>query len=144
MPKRRRRRRPGKKHKIIFVTHSLSRLYRSLLFASVVVWSVWWVAPYSGSIFMPPNDQYLKLIGFGLMGLMLAAFMLRNRGYIQARDGYVRLQGIFFRIRIPYSRVENVQMAVFREVYRGVKLSWASRRFFKKHYKETVATLILK
>jgi hypothetical protein len=35
-------------------------------------------------------------------------------------------------------------MASFREIYRGVDLNWASRRFLKPYFKDTVATLPLK
>jgi hypothetical protein len=143
MANRRRRSKPGKKHKNFFVTHSMNRIWRRLLLGSIAIWAAWWMAPYSGSFFMPPFDQYLEYAGYGLMELSLLAFLLRNRGFIQARDRFVRLQGVFFRIRIPYSIIENVRMAVFRDVYRGVKLPWATRRFFKKYYRETVATLIL-
>ncbi|MEN8240704.1 MAG: hypothetical protein ABFS17_02190 [Chloroflexota bacterium] len=143
MAKPRRRSKPGKKHKNLFVTHSMNRIWRRLLVASILIWAAWWAAPYAGSFLRPPFDLYLEYAGLASLGLTLLAFLMRNRGFIQARGKFVHLRGVLFRIRIPYERIDNVRMAVFREVYRGVKLSWAQRRFFKKHYKETVATLIL-
>lgn len=134
---------PGKKHQNLFVTHSMNRICRKMGAASILIWTAWWMAPYAGTFFRPPFDLYLENAGYALLGITLLTFLLRKRGFVQARGRFVRLGGVLFRVRIPYEQIENVRMAVFREVYRGVKLSWAERRFFKKHYKETVATLIV-
>jgi hypothetical protein len=140
-----RRSKPGKKHRIIFITHSMNRVWRNLLFADVVLWIVWWMAPYSPSpYFIPPNDKYLAYAGFIFLGFMILALLMRGRGYIQARDRYVLLRVPFFRLRIPYHDIENVRMASFREIYQDVDLNWASRRFLKPYFKNTVATLLLK
>lgn len=145
MAKRRKRSKPGKKHRIIFISHSLKRVWRNLLFADLVLWIIWWVAPYFDSpYFLPPNDQYLALGALILLFFMFLAFFLRSRGFIQARDGHILLRVPLFRLKIPYTHVENVRMASFREIYRGVDLNWASRRFLKPYFNETVATLMLK
>jgi hypothetical protein len=145
MAKKRKRTRPGKKHRIIFISHSLKRVWRNLLFADIVLWIVWWVAPYSGSpYFLPPNDLYLAIAAIFLLFVMFVVFFLRSRGFVQAREGHILLRVPLFRLKIPYTHVENVRMAAFREIYRGVDLNWAMRRFLKPYFKETVATIILK
>lgn len=145
MAKKRKRSKPGNKHQIIFISHSLKRVWRNLLFADIVLWIVWWVAPYSGSpYFLPPNDQYLAYAAIVLLFLMFLVFFLRGRGFIQAREGHILLRVPLFRLKIPYTHVENVRMAAFREIYRDVDLNWSSRRFLKPYFRETVATLRLR
>jgi hypothetical protein len=145
MAKKGMRSKPGKKHRIIFITHSLNRVWRNLLFADVVIWIVWFWAPYSGSpYFMPPYDQYLFYAGTILFGLMVLAFLFRKSGYVQAKTNHVLLRVPIFRLRIPFDYIENVRMASFREIYKGVNLNWAARRFLKPYFRETVATLPLK
>lgn len=138
------RSKPGKKHRIIFITHSMNRIWRNLLFAEIIIWIVWWAAPYSGSFFEPPNDRYLEYAGYVFLGLFLLAFLLRRRAFVQARESDVLLQVPFFRLKIPYKDVVNVRMASFREIFRDIDLNWASRRFLKPYFKETVATLHLR
>lgn len=144
MARKSRRSKPGKKHRIIFVTHSMNRVWRNLLFAAAVVWIVWWSAPYTGSIFSPPNDFYLEYAGYVLLGLMLLIFLLRNQAWIQAREKHVVIRVPFFRLRIPYANIENVRMSSFRELHRGVALNWSARRFLKPYFRTTVAALLLK
>jgi hypothetical protein len=134
---------PGKKHQNLFVTHSMNRIWHRTGAVSILIWGAWWMAPYAGSFLRPPFDLYLQYAGYLCLGVTLLAILLRKRGFVQARARFVRIGGVFFRVRVPYERIDNVRMAVFREVYRGVKLSWPQRRFFKKYYKETVATLIV-
>lgn len=145
MAKKRKRSKPGKKHRIVFVSHSMTRVWRNLLFADIILWIVWWAAPYAGtSYFMPPNDQYLAYAGATILALVILVLLMSGRGYIQARQDHILLRVPLWRLKIPYTHVENVRMAAFREIYRGVDLNWAMRRFLKPYFKETVATVILK
>jgi len=83
MAKPRRRSKPGKKHKNLFVTHSMNRIWRRLLIVSILIWAAWWAAPYAGSFLRPPFDLYLEYAGYAFLGLTLLAFLMRNRGFIQ-------------------------------------------------------------
>ena len=116
MAKPSRRSKPGKKHKNLLVTHSMNRIWRRLLITSILIWGAWWAAPYAGSFLRPPFDLYLAYAGSGIVGIMMLAFLIRNRGFIQARGKYVHLRGVLFRVRIPYEQIDNVRMAVFSDV----------------------------
>ena len=145
MAPKRKSSKPGKKHKIILIAHSMHRIWRSLLLADLIAWLVWFLAPYSGIVYlMPPNDIYLFYSGLGLFALMALVFLVRKRGYVQARTKFVLLQAPFFRHRIRYEDIANVRMLPLRQVYKGVNLSWSARRFLMPYFTQTAAVLLLK
>lgn len=134
---------PGNKHSIIFVRHSLTRLFRNLLFATVIIWIVWWLAAYTPGPFRPPNDKYLAWAGIALSTLVLLVFFLRRRGFVQARSNHIMLGLPFFRLKIPYTNVENMSMAQFRDLYAQRKLSWSQKRFLSPYMIHTVSVINL-
>ena len=140
---KKRKSQPGEKHRLIFVRHSLTRLFRNLLFATVIIWGVWWVAPYFPGPFSPPNDQYLFWAGTGLFGLMVFVFLIRQRGFVQARSNHVLIALPFFRVKIPYTNIENVRMVQFKDLYEKKKMSWAQKRFLTHYFAQTVSTINL-
>lgn len=54
---------PGKRHTILFIPHSINRILRNLLVLDIVIWVTWWFAPYGALSFAPPNDNYMLLAG---------------------------------------------------------------------------------
>lgn len=133
----------GEKHVIIFVRHSLTRLYRHLLIDSLLVWGLWWAAAYVPGPFRPPNDKYLAWAGTALLILMLFVFLIRQRGFVQARSNHVLLALPFFRLKIPYTNIENMRMSQFRDLYDQSKLSWSQKRFLTPYMIHTVSVIHL-
>ncbi len=133
----------GEKHILIFVRHSLTRLFRNLLFATVIIWGVWWVAPYFDGPFTPPNDQYLFWGGVGLAALTIFVFLVRRRGFVQARSNHVLIAMPFFRLKIPYTNIESTRMEQFKDLYEKQKMSWAQKRFLTHYFAQTVSTINL-
>lgn len=140
---KKRKTQPGEKHVIIFVRHSLTRLFRNLLFATLIFWIVWWIAPYTPGPFRPPHDKYLYWAGTGLGITTIIVFLLRRRGFVQARSNHILLALPFFRLKIPYSNIENVRMVRFKDLYDREKLSWAQKRFLSPYFHQTVSTINL-
>jgi hypothetical protein len=132
----------GQKHRILFIPHSLNRLWRYLMFLDIVIWVVWWFAP-DDPIFAPPRDEYLFYAGIAVLILMLFFFLIRRWGYVQARYDHVRIVVPFYRLKIPYSRIKTVRMEEFRKLFKYRKLKWADKRFLKPYFWKTVATLHL-
>ena len=131
----------GEKHSIIFIRHSLTRVFRNLIFAIVIIGVIWWVAPYTPGPFQPPNDVYIQWLGIFLLIVMILSLLLRNSGFVQARLTYILLAIPFFRIKIPYDVVENVRMVQFRDLYDRKKMSWSEKRFLSPYFPKTVATI---
>lgn len=134
---------PGARHIIIFVRHSLTRLFRYLLLATLIIWVIWWTAPYSPGPFRPPNDKYLAWAGTGLFILMMLVFLVRHRGFVQARSNHVLLALPLFRLKIPYTNIENMRMAQFKDLYEQKKLSWSQKRFLTPYMIHTVSVIHL-
>ena len=144
MAKKRKRSRPGKRHRILFVRHSLNRVWRNLLFADLIVWVVWWAAPYARWEFQPPRDQYLFYAGIIILVIMLGVFLLRNRGFVQVRDQHVLLAMPLFRTRLPYANIENVRMMQYGDGQDQTKQGWSVRRFMKPYRGKTMTALYMK
>ena len=133
----------GTKYRMIFVRHSLTRVFRNLMFATVIILLVWWVAPYAPGFFRPPNDIYLLwLAGLLLVGMILS-LLFRNSGFAQAKKKHLLLKVPIFWVRIPYDLIENVRMVVFKDLYDLKKLSWAQRRFLTPYVHKTVVRVNL-
>jgi len=136
--------RPGFKHAILFIPHSINRIWRNLLLLDIVIWVSWWFAPYGAAIFAPPNDIYLMSFGMFVLLLILFLVMIRNWGYVQALPTHVKIVVPFFQLRIPYKYIDNVRMMEFRQLFNYRELNWADKRFLQPYFRETVATLHLK
>lgn len=136
---------PTLKHRIIFIPHSLNRVWRNLLLLDVVLWVTFWFAPYTNSFFSPPlRDLYLLYAAVLCLGLMLLFFLIRNWGSVQAREDHVRVVVPFYRLKIPYDLIKDVRMTEFRKIFDFKTLSWANKRFLRYYRKKVVATLHLK
>jgi hypothetical protein len=135
---------PGHRHTILFIPHSLNRICRNLMVLDIVIWVTWWFAPYGARAFAPPNDRYLMLAGVFFLVLILFFFMIRNWGYVQAYSDHVKVVVPFYHIKIPYRYIDNVRMTEFRRLFDYKELSWANKRFLQPYFKDTVATLHLK
>jgi hypothetical protein len=136
-----RKKNSGEKHPIIFIRHSLTRVFRNLIFINLIIAIIWWVAPYTPGPFQPPNDFYLQWLGIFLLVVMILALLFRNSGFVQARSNHILLAIPFFRLKIPYSIVENVRMVQFRDLYDRKKMSWSEKRFLNPYFPKTVATI---
>lgn len=133
----------GKKFRILFVTHSLTRIFRNLLFITVITLGIWWAAPYTPGFFRPPNDVYLLWAAVLFMLLMILALFFRNYSIIQARPGFILIRVPFFRLRIPYDQVENVRMVLFKDLYDKKTMTWSQRRFLSHYLPRTVVRINL-
>ena len=138
-----RKRTSGEKHSIIFIRHSLTRVFRNLIFINVIIGVIWWVAPYTPGPFQPPNDVYIQWLGIFLLVVMILSLLLRNGSFVQARPTYVLLAIPLFRLKIPYDLVQNVRMVQFRDLYDRKKMSWSEKRFLNPYFPKTVATINL-
>ena len=134
---------PGRKHRILFVRHRYNRLWRVMLLADIIIWILWWGVAYIDSYFSPPNDIYLMYFGLGLFVLMLVVFFMRNRGFVQAKTTYVLLALPLFRIRIPYTQIENVRLVLYKDIYEKIKLSGATKRFMRPYQNQTMTAIVL-
>ena len=108
----------GKKFRIIFVRHSLTRIFRNLLFITVIILGLWWAAPYTPGFFRPPNDVYCLWAAVVFLVLMVFALFFRNYSVIQARPRFLLIRVPFFRLKIPYELVENVRMVLVQRPLR--------------------------
>jgi hypothetical protein len=135
---------PGFRHTILFIPHSMNRIWRTLMLLDVVIWVTWWFAPYGARVFTPPNDRYLLLAGTFILVLILFFFMIRNWGYVQAHTTYVKVVVPFYQLNIPYKYIEGVRMTEFRRLFDYSEMSWVDKRFLRPYFRETVATLHLK
>lgn len=136
---------PAPKHRILFIPHTLNRVWRNLLLLDVVLWVTFWFAPYTNSFFSPPlNDLYLMYAAVVCLGLMLLFFSIRHWGSVQAREDHVRVVVPFYRLKIPYDLINDVRMTEFRKIFDFKTLSWANKRFLRYYRKKVVATLHLK
>lgn len=133
----------GTKFRIIFVKHSLTRVFRTLLFGTVLILLAWWIAPYTPGFFSPPNDIYLVWLGILFVVLMVMALFFRNRAYAQARPKFLQIKVPLVRVRIPYDLIENVRMVMLKDVYDKKKMNWAQRRFLTHYFPKTVVTVNL-
>lgn len=133
----------GQKHSMIFIRHSLTRIFRNLIFVNIIIGVVWWVAPYTPGPFQPPNDFYIQWLGIFLVVIMLLALLLRNTSFVQAKPTHILLAIPFFRLKIPYANVQNVRMVQFRDLYDRKKMSWSQKRFLNPYFPKTVATINL-
>jgi hypothetical protein len=136
--------RPGQRHTILFIPHSINRIWRTFMLLDIVIWATWWFAPYGASAFAPPNDRYLLLAGVFFFVIVLFFFMIRNWGYVQAYPNYVKVVVPFYNLKISYRFIESVRMTEFRRLFVYKELSWGNKRFLRPYFKETVATLHLK
>lgn len=140
----RKRKKTGNKHRIIFVRHSLNRVWRNLIVFDIILWGAWWMAPYtSDNFFSPPNDVYLFIGGIVLFVLVILAILMRNSAYVQAHRKHLLLSVPFFWVRIPYEKIENVRMVRYQDLWVKEGLSWANRRFMRPYRSQTVATIHL-
>ena len=134
----------GTKHRIIFIRHSLNRVWRNLIVVDIILWGLWWVAPYiPGAFFRPPYDVYLMLAGWGLLAMVILALILRNSAYVQARSKSILLKLPLFRVNIPYENVEAVRMVQYNTLFDKKSMSWANKRFMRPYRPQTMSTLIL-
>lgn len=133
----------GEKHSIIFIRHSLTRVFRNLIFVNFIVGIIWWVAPYTPGPFQPPNDVYIQWLGVALLVVMILALLFRNSGFVQAKSNHILLAIPFFRLKIPYTIVENVRMVQFKDLYDRKKMSWSEKRFLNPYFPKTMATINL-
>lgn len=133
----------GKRHRILFIRHSLTRISRNYFFVLIILLILWWVAPYAPGFFRPPNDIYLLWGSIVLAIGMLLALFFRSRAFVQARKRHVLIKIPLFRLRIPYERIENVRMVMFRDLYEKKKLGWAQKRFLSYYFPKTVVTINL-
>lgn len=138
-----RKRTSGEKHTMIFVRHSLTRVFRNLIVVNILIGVIWWVAPYTPGPFQPPNDAYILGFGIILLSVMFLSLLLRNSGFAQAKSDHILLAIPFFRIKIPYTIVENVRMVQFKDLYERKKMSWSQKRFLTPYFPKTVATINL-
>lgn len=140
----RKRRKSAQKHRIIFIRHSLNRVWRNLIVIDVILWGAWWMAPYTpGDYFKPPNDVYLFIGACALFALVILSMLMRNSGFVQAQSRHVMLAVPFFRLRIPYSNIESVRMVRYQDIWDKKGLSWANKRFMRPYRSQTVATINL-
>jgi len=121
----------------------MTRVFRNLLFATLVLLLVWWVAPYTPGYFRPPNDIFLIWIALLFMVGMIMALLNRNGGFAQARKKFLLIKLPLFRVKIPYELVENVRMVLFKDLYEKKKMSWSQRRFLTHYFPKTVVTVNL-
>ena len=134
----------GKKHRIIFIRHSLNRVWRNLIVSDLILWGLWWAAPYiDATPFRPPNDYYLLIGGWVLLVFVILALLLRNMAFIQVRAKHILLALPLARIRIPYENVEGVRMVLYKNLYEKKGLSWANQRFMRPYRQKTMVTLHL-
>lgn len=144
MERRKQKNKPASKHKILFVPHSLNRIWRNLLLLDIVLWAVWWIAPYGHSILRPPNDIFLIYAGLLVLVLMVIMFLIRNQGYVQAHDEFIKIVLPWYRLQIPYDDVSTVRMTEFKKLFTYKDLNWSDKRFLRPYFKSTVTTLHLK
>ncbi len=144
MAKKRKRSKSGIKHPLIFIKHSMNRIWRNLMFADLILWIAWWAAPYTPGPFAPPNDFYLMFGGIMLLFVMLIFFLMRRLGYVQARQDYVLLSLPLYKLKIPYKNIENVRMALFGDTIKSEDLKWSDRRFLRPYRNDTISVLFLK
>ena len=137
------RRDAGKKFRIIFVTHSLTRVFRNLLFVTAIVLLLWWVAPYTPGFFRPPNDIYFLWVAILFMILMVFALFFRNGSFVQARKKFLLIKAPLMRLRIPYDLVEYSRMVVFKDLCDKKKMTWSQRRFLTPYLPRTVVRINL-
>lgn len=139
------REKPGKKHKLMFIPHSINRIWRNLLLLDIVLFVLWWFAPYGDVFFGPDWDNYVYLYpGIVVLILMLFFLLIRNWGSIQARPTHVLITIPFFRLKVPYDIINHVRMTEFRSLFTYRDLNWADKRFLRPYFKGTVATLHLR
>ncbi|MFN2144386.1 MAG: hypothetical protein ACK2T7_03500, partial [Anaerolineales bacterium] len=133
----------GKKFRILFVTHSLTRIFRNLLFITVITLGLWWAAPYTPGFFRPPNDVYFIWAAILFLILMVAALFFRHYSIVQAQPRFILIRVPFFRLKIPYDMVENVRMVLFKDLYEKKKMTWSQRRFLSHYLPRTVVRINL-
>lgn len=133
----------GRKFRILFVTHSLTRVFRNLLFITVITLGIWWAAPYTPGFLRPPNDVYLLWAAILFMVLMVLSLFFRHYSIIQARPKFILIRVPFFRLRIPYDLVENVRMVLFKDLYEKKTMTWSQRRFLSHYLPRTVVRINL-
>lgn len=135
----------GQKHRIIFIRHSLNRIWRNLIVSDLILWGLWWIAPYiDGTPFRPPNDKYLFIGASLLMVIVVMAILMRNSAFVQARGSDVLISLPFFRVKVPYANIEGVRMVLYKNLYEKKGLSWANKRFMRPYRQKTMVTLSVK
>jgi hypothetical protein len=90
---------PGFRHSILFIPHSINRIWRNLLLLDIVIWVSWWFAPYGARIFAPPNDIYLFILGIFVLFVIWFFFLIRHWGYVQALTTHVKVVVPFFHLK---------------------------------------------
>ena len=137
-----RKRKHGRKHRLLFYKHSMDRIWRSLLLLDFILWISWWFAPYIPA-FQPPKDWPLEFGGFAILLMLLIVFYMRNNSFVQARDDYLLIKVPLYRLKIPYSFCETVRTAEMRRVLSGAKLTPGDRRFLKPYRGDTTVLMLI-
>ena len=133
----------GKKFRLLFYKHAMNRIWRSLLLFDLVLWVVWYFAPYVPAFFVV--DQIIMQAALAVTLLLLISLMMRNAAYVQAREAYVMIKVPFYRLRIKYEETEALRPAELRVALQDAKLSGGDRRFLKAYPGNlTVMALILR
>ena len=133
----------GKKYRILFVRHSLTRVFRNLLFVTILILILWWVAPYTPGFFRPPNDIYYLWAAILFMILMVFALFFRNGSFVQARKKHLVIKAPLIRLRVPYDLVENIRMVVLKDLYDKKTMTWSQRRFLSPYLPRTMVRINL-
>lgn len=133
-----------KKHPMVFVRHSMVRIFRNLLFAALICVLLWWMAPYTPGYFRPPNDIFLIMAIVLLLVGMILSVLFRGRGFAQAKMKHLLIKVPLMRTRVRYEDIENVRMTLLKEIYEKEKMSWAQRRFLEPYLPKTVVVVNLK
>lgn len=135
--------RPGKKHRLIFYNHTIDRFWRFILIFDVVLWIAWWFAP-STYVFVPPKDQGLLTAAWICLWLFVLIFAIRNRAYIQAHVGFVKIKFPMYSLKIPYNVVHTMMSQELGMIHDRESMKFGEYRFFKPYFGKTMMALLLK
>lgn len=130
----------GKKHRLLYYKHTMARVSRLSFLLDMVLWFIWLVVSPQMSTEMSDFVWYAAVL---VLGIALFAKFAKNRGYAQAKTGYLLLATPFLRLKISYKRIRSSHAVEFVQIFSPRKMSWANKRFARPYFNMTALAVVL-
>ena len=143
--RRKRRKTRGKRHRLIVYHRMMSRILRAAVLLDIALWAVYYQARLGRvPTLFPPLDMILLFVaGIGLVVVTLI-MILRLRGFVQARMGYLIIVTSVLTLKISYRRVLSARPVEFGQLYSPAGMRWADKNFLEPYFGKTILAIITK
>ncbi|MGW8249002.1 MAG: hypothetical protein ACWGO1_00040 [Anaerolineales bacterium] len=138
------KRKSGKRHRLLLYRRTMDRLWVPTLVLGIVLGAIWLWTWFSETPIVESENEIWLLAGAAVaISFSVFAFLARRAAYVQPRHDHLRLVTPFLRLNISYRRIRSVHPAAFQQLFPPGKAGWSQRRFLEPFYGRTAVVVEL-